>query len=377
MTILSVQCNLGNKSNWKHQNTIRVNIVYRTKMFIFYLLYCCKRKHWNNCPHNCFFYCYWIPRILTTERKGWYFAFSWPLPLYTFTDDEYWQNLLIKRDSIYLMSQQAIGTVGHYCLRLLHGRKVEFLPSWLWKRACTVAPSVFQLQEKNEKIQNICLFFTSWCWTVCLLAEEGGSNSRLKMFIAAWFASKIIFNILHSKNIDNSAEFIEWQVLKGSSHFTLNCKKSYSWRTVFSIALFRYTSHLFAKGLNSSFGEHWGVHPRERGREGRCSTLAGARPRGPGDTYPEHESACCKALLQCCAGFCSWVRGHQLPLIMVEKGNPTSKTKSGSHGDFWIFNSTSVERLEKEATAFAPYRFSLVNGVIKKRRLLTAARKGQ
>lgn len=115
--------------------------------------------------------------------------------------------LLIKRDSVYLMSQQALGTVGCYCLGLLHGRKVEFLPSWLWKRTCS--PSAFQL-EKNEKIQNVWLFFTSCCLTVCLLAEEGGSNSRLEMFIAAWFPSKIIFNILLSKNIYNSAEFIEW-----------------------------------------------------------------------------------------------------------------------------------------------------------------------
>lgn len=108
MTILSVQSNLGNKSNWKHQNAIGANIVSHIKMFILYLLYCFKRKHWNNCPRNCFFYCYWIPRVLTTERKGWYIVFfCWLLPVCTFTDDEYWLKfLLIKTGCICLMSQQ-------------------------------------------------------------------------------------------------------------------------------------------------------------------------------------------------------------------------------------------------------------------------------
>lgn len=51
-----------------------------------------------------------------------------------------------------------------------------------------------------------------------------------------------------------------------------------------------------------------------------------------------------------------------LPLTLVKKGNATSKIRSCSHGDFWIFNSASVERFEKGMAAFSPYRFSVIGG---------------
>jgi len=77
------------------------------------------------------------------------------------------------------------------------------------------------------------------------------------------------------------------------------------------------------------------------------------------------------------SGACFWAQGHRLPSATVEKGNPTSETKSCARGDFWIFDSASVERSEKEAAAFAPCRCSVINGVIKECRMLMAAGKGQ
>lgn len=161
MSILSVQSNLGNEINQKHQNTLRLRAVNHIKKFILYFLYCCKRKHWNNCPHNCFFCCYWIPRISTMERKGWYIVlFCWPLPMCKFTDNEYWLTiLLIKTDCICLWSQRTTGAAGHHSLRLLHRRKVEFLPPCVWKRVCTLGPPVFWLREENQQIQNVWVFY--------------------------------------------------------------------------------------------------------------------------------------------------------------------------------------------------------------------------
>lgn len=55
-------------------------------------------------------------------------------------------------------------------------------------------------------------------------------------------------------------------------------------------------------------------------------------------------------------------RPHLVAMSLLKKGNATFKIRSCSHGDFWIFNSASVERFEKGMAAFSPYRFSVIGG---------------
>lgn len=71
------------------------------------------------------------------------------------------------------------------------------------------------------------------------------------------------------------------------------------------------------------------------------------------------------------------VRPHLVAMSLLKKGNATSKIRSCSHGDFWIFNSASVERFEKGMAAFSPYRFSVIGGDREELRLPLAEGTGQ
>lgn len=78
---------------------------------------------------------------------------------------------------------------------------------------------------------------------------------------------------------------------------------------------------------------------------------------GPNVVRPWGEDRCASAFPETTSSV-----DMSLPLTLVKKGNTTPKIRSCSHGDFWIFNSASVERFEEEMAAFSPYRFAVISG---------------
>lgn len=146
----------------------------------------------------------------------------------------------------------------------------------------------WRIQGKKEKFQHIWPFFTSCCVSVCLLAEERGSNSRLKMLIATRFPNKIVLMCRIAKIQTGVRDWLDDSTRKAPP-ISLQIAKRVICEGQCSTQHSLYIRSLFLRRCQSQL---WGA-------PGCAATWAGkgrAQPPGLGGTYPERERAPCKVL---------------------------------------------------------------------------------